>query len=145
MIFPTHGWRKTKRRQIGDVGIRTIPVGGTPGRGSLQTGEGAGVLSDSRGHLTDALRAEAGPVVGLGHNNRCLEVTEGEDVVAGLIVQADVHELVVQAGAIKGLLGCGALDAGWLGVNSDGHVFGPFSLSAPAAVGWNLISLFRFY
>lgn len=57
MIPSTHGWRKTKRRQIGDVGIRAIPMG-TPGRGSLQTGEGAGVLGDSRGHFTDALRAE---------------------------------------------------------------------------------------
>src|SRR5699024_6147807 len=100
----------SRGRQGGRVARRawSDPTPGGPIRGRD--------LSDDGSEAADALRAEAGPVLAVGLDDRSLEVTEGEDVVTGLIVEADVHGLVRQAGTVEGLLGGLALDAGGLGV-----------------------------
>ena len=48
-----------------------------------------------------------------------LEVAQGEYVLAGFIVHADVYEGVVKASPVQGLFGCGALHAGGLAIDGD--------------------------
>src|SRR5699024_2140162 len=67
----------------------------------------------------DAVWTEAGPVLLAGDDDRGLEVAERQDVLAGLIVKADIDHLVFQSSLVESPLGCAALDASWLGVNGD--------------------------
>ena len=50
----------------------------------------------------------------------CLEVAQGEHVLAGLVVRADVDKGVVEASPVQGLFGGGALHAGGLAIDGDG-------------------------
>ena len=88
----------------------------------MTTPQAAATLGDlgSRGAQSlDAIRTEAIPVLLARDDDRSLEVAERQDVLAGLIVEADIDHLVFQPSLVESPLGCGALDASWLGVNGD--------------------------
>ena len=64
---------------------------------------------------------EAGPVLAIRFDDGCLEVAQGEYMLAGLVVRANVDEGVVEASPVQGLFGGGALHAGGLAVDGDAH------------------------
>ena len=78
--------------------------------------------------LAYSFRPEAGPVLAIRFDDGCLEVAQGEYVLAGLVVRADVDEGVVEASPVQGLFGSGALHAGGLAVDGDAHRVVPLSI-----------------
>ena len=70
--------------------------------------------------LAYSFRSEAGPVLAISFDDGRLEVAQGEYVLAGFIVHADVDEGVVKASPVQGLFGGGALHAGGLAIDGDG-------------------------
>ena len=91
---------------------------------------GNGTLSRERAglfQLFDSTRAEARPVLAVGHDDRGLQVTERQHVLTGLVIDADVDLLVSDARLVQRLVGGVALRAVGLGV--DGDYFRASSLS----------------
>ena len=69
--------------------------------------------------LAYSFRSETGPMLAISFDDGCLEVAQGEHVLAGLVVRADVDEGVVEAGPVQGLFGGSALHAGGLAINGN--------------------------
>lgn len=65
-------------------------------------------------------------------HDRRLEVAEGLDGLEGLLVDGEVEHLVVDALAVEGAVGRGALDARGLGVDRHSH---GWCLSGGGALG----------
>ena len=78
--------------------------------------------------LSYSFRPKAGPVLAIRFDDGYLEVAQGEYVLAGLVVRADVDEGVVEASPVQGLFGSGALHAGGLAVDGDAHRVVPLSI-----------------
>lgn len=78
--------------------------------------------------LAYSFRPEAGPVLAIRFDNGCLEVAQGEYVLAGLVIRTDVDEGVVEASPVQGLFGGGALHTGGLAVDCDAHRVVPLSI-----------------
>ena len=69
--------------------------------------------------LAYSFRPEAGPMLTIGFDDGRLEIAQGEYVLAGFVVHANVDEGVVEASTIQGLLGGSALHAGGLAIDGD--------------------------
>ena len=78
--------------------------------------------------LSYSFRPKAGPVLAIRFDDGCLEVAQGEYVLAGLVIRADVDEGVVEASPVQGLFGGGALHTGGLAIDGDAHRVVPLSI-----------------
>src|ERR1700744_4274670 len=91
------------------------------------------------GEGLDAVRAEAGPVVVSGHDDRSLQVTQRHHVVPPLGVERDVDLVEGDALLLQRLVGRGALHAGGLGVNGDAHGGRSFAGEGEVTTNWQLL------
>lgn len=69
--------------------------------------------------LAYSFRPETGPMLAISFDDGRLEVAQGEYMLTGFIVHADVDEGVVEASPVQGLFGGGALHAGGLAIDGD--------------------------
>src|SRR5699024_3110422 len=95
-----------------------VPVVPTLLPGLSGRGRSALLRTDGRERL-DLVRAEAGPVVLGGDDDRGLDVAEGLDLRQGVGVLGDVDDVVGDARLVQGALGRIALHAEGLRVHGD--------------------------
>ncbi|MNE59123.1 hypothetical protein D3C80_1542000 [compost metagenome] len=89
----------------------------------------AGIIDDQPHHTdasadrADHIRPETRPMPFAGDNDGNLHVTETPDMIERIRIFGNIDDLIGDADAVERAIGGGALDAGGLAVNGDGHNF----------------------
>jgi hypothetical protein len=86
--------------------------------GSIKRGQGP---RENSGKATDHVGTEAGPVLVASYYHWYLAVAHFLDASVSGRVFRDIDDRVINALSVKRARGCGALDAGGLGIDGDSH------------------------